>query len=192
MFEKIKKIFTNKEKRIENLVSFLVILVITLIIINKILGSNKEKEENYKNETGVTLATQTSSESVTSDNLEKRLETILSKISGVGKVSVLITYSESSSLVPIYNVSSSVSTVEETDTSGGTRKTETENNEKGVVTDSSSNVITEKMTMPVIEGVVITAQGASDSNIKSNIISAAEAATGIATHKIQVFEMGDE
>ena len=41
MIEKFKKIFNNKEKRIENLVSFLIILVITLIIINKILNSGK-------------------------------------------------------------------------------------------------------------------------------------------------------
>lgn len=192
MFEKIKKIFTNKEKRIENLISFLIILIITLIIINKILSNDTKKEENYENKTGIELATPCSSEQIITDNLEEKLEDILSKINGVGKVSVLITYSESSSLVPIYNVSSSISTVEETDTSGGKRKTETENNEKGVITDSSSNVITEKMTMPIIEGAIITAQGADNPTIKSNIISAVEAATGIATHKIQVFEMGDE
>ena len=46
--------------------------------------------------------------------------------------------------------------------------------------------------MPQIEGAIITAKGASNSNVKSNIISAVEAVTGIATHKIQVFEMGDE
>ncbi len=192
MLEKIKKIFTNKEKRIENLVSFLIILVITLIIINKILDNSNENNNNKNEIKDDYSAVQVSSENVVTESLDKKLENILSKINGVGKVSVLVTYSESSSLVPIYNVSSSTSTVEETDTSGGKRKTETENNEKGVITDSSSNVIAEKTTMPVIEGVVVIAQGAENSNIKSNIISAIEAATGIATHKIQVFEMGDE
>ena len=43
--------------------------------------------------------------------------------------------------------------------------------------------------MPVIEGAIITAQGASDANIKSSIVSAVEAVTGLAVHKIQVFEM---
>ena len=33
------------------------------------------------------------------------------------------------------------------------------------------------------------AQGASSAEIKTKIISAVEAATGLATHKIQVFEM---
>ena len=49
MIDKIKKIFENKEKRIENLISLLIILVITLIVINKILDTggnnvNSEKE----------------------------------------------------------------------------------------------------------------------------------------------------
>ena len=44
MLEKIKSIFNNKEKRIENLISFLIILVITLIVINKII---KDKDMRY-------------------------------------------------------------------------------------------------------------------------------------------------
>ena len=193
MIEKFKKIFNNKEKRIENLVSFLIILVITLIIINKILNSDKQKSGNdYKNETGIELAKENNSEEIASDNLELKLENILEKISGVGKVSVLLTYSESSTLVPIYNINSSTSTIEEKDTSGGSRVTETENTQKDVITDSRSNVVTEKIIKPNIEGAIITAQGANDAVIKSNIISAVEAVTGIETHKIQVFEMGDE
>jgi stage III sporulation protein AG len=43
--------------------------------------------------------------------------------------------------------------------------------------------------MPTIEGAIITAEGANDANIKSSIVQAVEAVTGLATHKIQVFEM---
>ena len=193
--EKIKNIFNNKEKRVENLVSFLIILVITLIVINKILKTDDTSKEivDYTNETGVELAMPNSSvsEDFTND-FEKRLENILGKINGVGKVSVLLTYSESSSIVPIYNTSQSTSTTEEKDTSGGTRTITSEDNKKDVITDSSSNIVTEKKIMPKIEGAIITAQGARDSSTKSNIISAVEAVTGLANHKIQVFEMGDE
>ena len=177
MIEKFKKIFNNKEKRTENLVSFLIILVITLIVINKILKGDNKSKEDYKNQAGVELASETINTNADVDDLELRLEKILSKINGVGKVSVLITYSESSTLVPIYNVSTSTSIVEEKDTSGGTRTTETENNQKDVITDSSSNVITEKMIMPTVEGAIITAQGVSDATVKTNIISAVEAVT---------------
>ena len=189
MLEKIKKIFNNKEKRIENLVSFLVILIITVIVINKILNKEERVKENYENQIGVELAINSEIENTNEEKLEKRLEKILSKIAGVGNVSVLLTYTESSTIVPIYNVNSSTSTIEEKDTSGGSRITETENMQKDIITDSSSNIITEKIIMPTIKGAIITAQGASNANIKSNIIAAVEAVTGIATHKIQVFEM---
>lgn len=195
MIEKLKNMFSNKEKRVENLVSFLIILVITLIVINKILKGDERQDEDYKNEAGVELASSSSisvQDNNLSNELEKRLENILTKIDGVGKVSVLLTYRESSSLVPIYNISSSVSTTQETDTSGGTRTTETENNQKDVIKDSSSNVVTEKIVMPSIEGAIVTAEGAKDANVKGNIIAAVEAVTGVANHKIQVFEMGDE
>ena len=121
-----------------------------------------------------------------------KLENILTKINGVGKVSVLLTYSESSTVVPIYNISQSTSTTEEKDTSGGTRTITSEDNKKDVITDSSSNIVTEKQIMPKIEGAIITAEGAKDANIKSNIIVAVEAVTGLANHKIQVFEMGGD
>ncbi len=189
--EKLKKIFKNKEKRVENLVFFLVILIITLIVINKIL-EKESQTENFKNEANVELATNLEDVNhANSESLEKKLENILSKMNGVGKVSVLITYSESSSIVPIYNVNLSSSTVEEKDTSGGTRTTETESNQKEVVTDGNSKIVTEKTMMPKVEGAIITAQGATNATVKSNIVSAVEAVTGIATHKIQVFEMGE-
>ena len=44
--------------------------------------------------------------------------------------------------------------------------------------------------MPKFEGAIVIAEGASNATIKGNIISAIEAVTGIATHKIQVYEMG--
>lgn len=189
--EKFKDLFKSKEKRVENLVFFLVVLIVTLLVINKILEKD-ENISNFENKTNVELASNIDEKN--SDNtmsLEKKLENILAKISGVGNVSVLITYSESSSLVPVYNVNLSTSTVEEKDTSGGVRTTETENNQKEVVTDGDSKVVTEKTIMPKVEGAIVTAQGASNPTVKTNIISAIEAVTGIATHKIQVFEMGD-
>ena len=49
--------------------------------------------------------------------------------------------------------------------------------------------ITQKIIQPKIQGAIITAKGANDANTKANIIQAVEAITGLATHKIQVFEM---
>jgi len=191
MIDNIKKIFNNKEKRIENLVSFLVILIITLLIINKILDKDNDKDI-YENKVGVELAnnnlTYLENEK---DDLEKRLENILEKIDGVGNVSVMITYSESKKVFPIYNTSLNQSKTEEKDDSGVNKITETINEEKEIVKDNNSNIILEKVVMPQVEGAIITAKGASNPTIRGNIISAVEAVTGIATHKIQVYEMGE-
>ena len=49
--------------------------------------------------------------------------------------------------------------------------------------------IVQKTVEPKIEGAIVTAKGASNSVVKANIVQAVEAATGLATHKIQVFAM---
>ena len=49
--------------------------------------------------------------------------------------------------------------------------------------------ITQSLISPKVEGAVITAVGAENADVKSKIIQAVEAVTGLATHKIQVFEM---
>lgn len=137
--EKLKKMFQDKNRKIENLVAFLIILIITLVIINNIIKEDDKKEK--KDYAGAELANANEVESGATD-LEKRLETILSQIEGVGKVSVLLTYSESSTVVPLYNENTSKSVTEETDTSGGVRTIQSEDNEKSVVTGSDSNPVT--------------------------------------------------
>ena len=168
MFEKLKKIFSEKDskKRNENLIAFLIILVITLIIINKILSEDENKNETL-NENNAELVTQSTTDveeiSIDDENLKNELENILSKISGVGKVEVLLTYSESSSVLPLYNesISSSVST-----SADGTT-TETTNEDKEIFTDSSNEAVIEKYIMPKLEGAIVIAQGARGLNCKS-------------------------
>ncbi len=192
MLDKLKGIFNNKDKKMENLVSFLIILIITLIVINKILENDEKEIVDYENMVGVELAGSKKPENDFENNeLEKRLESILSKISGVGKVSVLLTYKESSSIVPIYNLNSSKIDTEEKDNSGTSKLTENESIQKDVIISENNGVVIEKTLMPIVEGAIIIAEGGSNTNIKSNIISAVEAVTGVKTHKIQVFEMGE-
>ena len=90
MFEKLKNLFKEKDekKKTENLVAFLIILVVTLILINKILGSDSgSKEGMYQNQAGVELVGNQEDEVVLVNNaedvLEKNLEEILSKVKGV-------------------------------------------------------------------------------------------------------------
>ena len=78
------------------------------------------------------------------------------------------------------------------DTSGGVRKVETTDSQKEIVyqeNNGDKTPIIQKTIEPKIEGAIITAKGASNISTKTNIIQAVEAATGLAAHKIQVFEM---
>lgn len=188
----------NNKKKVENLIFFVVILIITIIIINIIWKEDKSSsnEKNLQNDTSKQLAStnQTSLEVSSNENneLEKKLEEILAKIQGVGEVKVFIKYSESSEIIPMYNENTQTSNTEETDTSGGTRTIQERDSQKEIIyeeKDGEKTIITQKIVEPQIEGAIITAKGAGNVEIKTSIIQAVEAVTGLATHKIQVFEM---
>lgn len=119
--EKMKSLIVKSDdnkKKIENIAVFIVILVITIIVIN-IIWNGDEKSGNVNNQiNGATLAqkeeaVQTSSTS--QSELEQKLENILNKIEGVGNVKVMITYSQTSQTIAMYNEDNSESTTEEND-----------------------------------------------------------------------------
>ena len=108
----------NNKKKIENLAIFVIILVITIIVINMILKDDKNKENTQNILSSKTLAKQDTIEvdkDIEEDIFKKNLEEILSKIEGVGKTKVLVTYSQSSQFIPIYNEDNTISDTEETD-----------------------------------------------------------------------------
>lgn len=185
----------NNKKKIENLVFFVILLIATIVMINYIWNGRKTSNKTLTNTAGKQLAMTDNSSSTSikdSENLEQKLESILSQIQGVGEVQVFINYSESSETVAMYNENTKTSTTEETDTSGGTRKVESTDSQKELVYQEENGEkapIIQKTVQPKIEGAIITAKGASNATVKTNIVQAVEAATGLATHKIQVFEM---
>ena len=184
---------TNKKRQIENIIVFIIILIITVIIINNMWSTDKTESKENTSNSGKVLA-ETNAGTTTTDDLETKLEDILESISGVGKVKVLIKYSESSTVVAMYNETTSESTSKENNGDGTSKDvTETENKKEIVYSDENgeNKPITEKVVMPVIEGAIVTAQGANNANTKASIVSAVEAVTGLAVHKIQVFEMGE-
>lgn len=177
----------DNKKTIENLVVLAVLLVITIIAINYI-WKDDEKNEQVSNKVLADTNIIEEETSYSNNELEIKLKNILSNISGVGEVEVLITYSETSSVNPVYNEDVQESVTEEEDTNGGKRTISTTNNKKEVVY-SNNNIITKSVSSPQIQGAVIIAKGAGQANVKANIIQAVEAATGLSTYKIQVFEM---
>ena len=75
---------------------------------------------------------------------------------------------------------------------GGTRKISETNSKKEVIykeINGEKIPVTQSIISPKVEGAIVAAVGAKSAEVKTNIIQAVEAVTGLATHKIQVFEM---
>ena len=187
----------NNKKKIENVVVFIIILIITIIIINFIWNSDKNtsdksNESNSSKQLALYSQNQNTGNSSEEKELETKLENILKSINGVGNVNVFLNYSETSTIQAMYNENIKESSTEETDTAGGNRKIQEIDTQKEIIyteENGDKKPITQKVIAPKIEGAIVTAEGASNFDIKANIVQAVEAVTGLATHKIQVFEM---
>lgn len=182
----------SSKKRIENLVFLIVLLIITLFVINIILKKDSGKIDIIDTENETITKVFANNNQSKKEELEENLEEILSTIKNVGKVKVFVNYSESSDIIPLYDETTTTSSVKEEDSSGGTRNTvQTETQKDVVFSEQSGNkeAIIQKTVMPKIQGAIITAEGANDAIIKTNIINAIQAVTGLTIDKIQVFEM---
>ena len=190
--EKIISKDKNPKKRIENLVFLIILLIITLFVINIILKKDNSKIDIIDNENETITKVLANNNQSKKEELEGSLEEILSTIKSVGKVRVFINYSESRDIIPLYDETTTTSSVKEEDSSGGTRNTvQTETQKDVVFSEQSGNkeAIIQKTIMPKVQGAIITAEGANDAVIKTNIINAVQAVTGLTIDKIQVFEM---
>lgn len=193
ILDKYKSGEISTKKKVENLIFFLVMLVLIVIGINYIWFNNPQELEQDEEKILTNLnnanTEKKDKESITNDNLEKRLETILSKVKGVSNVSVLITYSNNTKIVPVYNIEDSETVTNETDTSGGKRDITQKEYTKQVVFDeksSSKTIIVETQLNPTVAGVIVVANYNNDINIKQQIISAVATATNISEYKVQV------
>ena len=188
----------NNKKKVENLVVFIIILIITIVAINFIWNDGKKNNNNNNTENTSYKQLASYNQSQTAYNLnnendiEEKLKNILKSINNVGNVNVFLNYSETSTTQAMYNENTKESTTQETDKSGGSRNVEEKDIQKEIIyteENGDKKPITQKVVMPKIEGAIITAEGASNSEVRANIVQAVEAVTGLATHKIQVFEM---
>ena len=187
LIEKIKNFINknqelNRKKTIENLVVFVIILIRVLLSINVIWNKDKKEDNKSTIDENKKLATIEENSKYANSLASETLENILSKINGVGKVKVYITYSQTSQIIPIYNEDISQKDTQEEDTQGGTRKVvETDTKKEGVYDEKSGSktIITQSIVSPKIEGAIVTAEGGNNTNTKANIIQAVEAVTRV-------------
>lgn len=124
--------------------------------------------------------------------LEARLEKILSGVSGVGKVSVMVTLVSSEELIVEKDEPVSRSNVNETDVNGGSRVTsQVETNETTIFSTESgvSEPYVVMKVLPKVEGVLVVAEGAGSGTVSRSISEIIQALFDVEVHKIKVVKM---
>ncbi len=125
--------------------------------------------------------------------LEAKLTKVLSRIAGVGEVTVSLTFAQGSKTEYAVNASTTVRSTEETDAGGGS-KTVTEKTEDGqlVMGNNSSSPVAIQQTSPQVQGVLIVAEGADDPVVCTQISRAVESLLAVPLHKIVICPAGKE
>ena len=110
--------------------------------------------------------------------LEKRLERVLSKVDGVGRVSVFVALDD-------YGATDYVKDTRET-----IEKEQSESEKTTVLKGSgaSSSPVVTRVTSPKVKGVIVVAKGAKNQVVKANLAAAVEASLAIMPHRIKILE----
>lgn len=181
----------EKLKKKDNL--FILILVGILLMVITI---PVDKKEGKKEEDVIVESTSTDQGTDSIEKMEQRLEKILGKIEGVGKVSVMITLKSSGEKIVEKDLESSGNSTEEADSQGGTRKTTDSSKKEETVFYSSESGSNEpyviKEMEPEIEGVLVIAEGGDNPSVEKNISDAILALFSIDAHKIKVMKSVNE
>ncbi len=125
--------------------------------------------------------------------MEKRLEKILRKVSGIGDVEVMITLKASAEQVPLKDDPTTQESVNEVDGEGGSRTNNNITREESTVLVTNENGKSQPYIIqelePEVEGVLVIAEGGDDAKIKMDIMEAAQVLFGIPAHKVKVMKM---
>ena len=130
--------------------------------------------------------------------MERKLKDVLSKVSGVGEVEVMVTLRSTSEKVVEKDEEKESETVTEQDSQGGTRTTSRNSSsgttvfgEDGSGTSSGQEPYVTKELTPIVEGVVVIAQGGDEPVTVQNITEAVQALFNVDTHKIKVMKLNE-
>ena len=179
--------FFKKLKSIKNIEIVIAVLIISVMFLIYFGTSNKENASSNKSSSAITNIQYTSASQYAKE-LEAKLEKTLSQIQGAGAVSVVITLESSSELIIAKTIETTKKSESVTD-KGVTTKTENvEIVEKPLIVSGKNGdepiILLE--VMPKISGVVVVAQGATDVNVKLNILKALQALLTIPSGNIEI------
>ncbi len=189
------KVLSLSKKTTANLVIVFCLGLALILIADFYTELRKERvpegaayNENIRTEAGADV--DTSADYVR--RLENDMSSILSKIQGAGKVSVMITLKSGAEIIPAKDESVSDKVTNEKDTSGGTRIINEKTTDDKVVFTAAqggnSKPLIIKEINPEIKGVIVVAEGAKDSKVKLMISQAVQTVLDIPAYRVTVYE----
>ncbi len=160
-----------------------------------IIKDNSDGEEGIFSEEGMEIEKKDETEEY-ARYMENKLEQAISVMEGAGKVKVMITVSASKELVVEKDMPVTRSNTVENDSEGGSRNVNeygsTEETVYSKESDGSACPYVVKTLQPVVEGVVVVAQGGDRQEVRKNITEAIVALFDIEPHKIKIVKMKSE
>lgn len=157
------------------------IAIIAFILTSLNTGSQPQTK------TDASTGQQAAAQSKSSTDLETQLEGILSQVDGAGQVQVMVTYETGPEIVPAVKTDTQNST---TDGTGQNTTSTTQNSEPVTVQGKDG---TEPMVLlqkePVVLGVLVVAEGASNLEVRLRLMEAVQVALQIAPDRIEVLPM---
>lgn len=173
--ETLKNIAKDKKKRNENIILLIVLLIVLLIAMNVIFSDSDKNRNTSSAQENINSSVE---ETNLNDDLERKLEVILSQISGISDVSVVLTYSKESKQNVVYNTKE-----EKSDTDSSYEKSVAYNEQNG-----DKTAIMESVELPSVEGAIVVAKGASSVDVRSKVANAIANVLNVPVYKVQVFE----
>lgn len=184
-----KKLFKSRDKKlVTNLMTVMVAGVLLIIMGNTLFKSTPKNNKDIVQKPE-TVVKNNINENKYEYELEKRLESCLSLVDGVGKVKVIITLKNGREIVVAEDSLSDQSETIEEDKTGGKRQIKNSKNEDKPVIINNGEPLILKEVEPKIEGIVIVAEGGNKPEVKDSIVKASQALLGVEAHKIEVLKM---
>lgn len=177
-----KKIFDGllsnlkKIKHLDIILTVLFIAIILLIYFSTFFSTKSTTDKNSSTENKTYSATITLEEY--SDKLERKLESTLSAIKGAGEISVLLTFDKGIETVIAYTT--------EIETLPNGNKVEIKSPVLITNNGKTETVVLQEI-MPTPCSIVIVATGASNTNVKLELLRAVQAMFELPTSSIEIF-----
>lgn len=198
----------NKSNKVFNTTCLILAGILLLLLGNILTGSASTKDKAAMGEQKVEVTSDKNQEVVSSENpksteaktslekygekLNKELKNLLGNIEGVGKIEAMIYFEAGEEKVPAINSNGSNSFTEETDTSGGKREINQNNNGDSVAVfneGSDTKPLITTVKQPKITGICVVAEGAEDSITELRITRAVVNLFNLPEEKVQVYPM---